>query len=173
MPKTMDEQILTTARQLFPEEWLRSPDEAIMPSPKRTPRCGPAPGSPDGEYLPFNSNYQRFQAQELVKKLNPSAYTMWGVTLQLSAAALHRKSQTQLTEMADKIGRERITIMHGSADDMIDVVLGKKLINMVNPGKAHIVEGMGHAPIVDRAPWVNELLENHIADCEKIKDQHE
>lgn len=171
IPKTMDAQILITARQLFPEEWLRGADESVMPSPKGTPRCGPAPGTPDGEYLRFESNFQRFQAQELVKRLNPSAYTMWGLTLQLGAAALHHKSEAQLTEMADRIGRERISILHGTKDEMIDVVLGEKLIKMVKPGTSLIVEGMGHAPVLDRAAWVNERIETHIGMCEGIKDR--
>ncbi|CAI4219284.1 unnamed protein product [Parascedosporium putredinis] len=136
-----------------------------------TPRCGRASTpAQDGAYLPFDSNFQRFQAQELVKKLNPATYTAWGFALQLGAAMVHNKSQAQLSEIADKLGRERILIIHGDADEMIDVSLGKKLIDMVKPGTSQIIPGMGHAPIMDRGPWLNELLETHIAAGEKIKE---
>lgn len=171
LPQNLDDQILSTARKLFPEDWLRAPDDIALPCPSSTPRCGRASTpAQDGAYLAFDSNFQRFQAQELVKKLNPATYTAWGFALQLGAAMVHNKSQAQLSEIADKLGRERILIIHGDADEMIDVSLGKKLIDMVKPGTSQIIPGMGHAPIMDRGPWLNDLLETHITAGEKIKE---
>ncbi|KAL6789406.1 Alpha/Beta hydrolase protein [Trichoderma sp. SZMC 28012] len=160
VPKSEDQSIFDTGRKLFPEEWLAAPDDAAsLPSPKTTSRCGPAPGTPDGEYRTFDNNFQRFQAQELFKKRHASWFTQQGFLCQLIAAAGHRKTPQQLKTMADRVGRERILVMHGTVDNMITVPNGEKLIKHIEPGMGLIVEGMGHAPIMDRAEWLNSLLE--------------
>ena len=166
IPKGMEATIASTARNIFPEHWLHAPDETLLPGPSRTPRCGPSPGSPDGEYIPFDTNFQRFQAQELHKKLAPSLFTTTGLLLQLAAAALHDKSPAQLKEMGDKIGRERILVVHGSEDRMIAPELGDRLIKRLEPGRTEIVEGMGHAPVMERPEWMNGVLEEHFAAFE-------
>ena len=166
IPKSMEATIANTARNLFTEPWMYAPDDTSLPSPARTPRCGPAPGTPDGEYLPFDNNFQRFQAQELHKKLAPSRFSTTGLMLQLGAAALHNKSPAQLAEIGDGIGRERILVVHGSRDLMIDPMLGDRLVERLQPGRTEIVEGMGHAPIMERAEWMNEVLEEHFKACE-------
>ncbi|EHK25390.1 uncharacterized protein TRIVIDRAFT_144398 [Trichoderma virens Gv29-8] len=169
IPKSEDQSIFDTGRQLFPEEWLAASDDAAaLPSPKTTPRCGPAPGTPDGEYRTFDNNFQRFQAQELFKKRHASWFTKQGFLCQLIAAAGHFKSPQQLRTMADRVGRERILIMHGTADNMITVPNGEKLIKHVEPGMGLIIEGMGHAPSMDRADWFNALLEERFASWGKL-----
>ncbi|KAH6609414.1 hypothetical protein Trco_002760 [Trichoderma cornu-damae] len=158
VPKSEDQGIVDTSRQLFSDEWLAAPDDAAaLPSPRTTPRCCSAPGTPDGEYIPFDTNFQRFQAQELFKKRQPGWFTTQGFLCQLIAAGWHSKSPEQLRQMADRVGRERILIMHGTADNMITVPNGEKLIKHVEPGAGLIVEGMGHAPGADRADWFNSL----------------
>lgn len=169
VPKSEDESIADTGRKLFAAEWLAAPDNAAsLPSPKTTPRCGPAPGTPDGEYRAFDTNFQRFQAQELYKRRQPGWFTRQGFFLQLIAAGWHRKTPQQLREMADKVGRERILIMHGTADNMITVPNGEKLIQYVEPGVGLIVEGMGHVPGMDRTEWFNGLLEERFIAWNKL-----
>ncbi|KAL7949699.1 Alpha/Beta hydrolase protein [Trichoderma barbatum] len=169
IPKSEDQSIMDTGLQLFPEEWLAAPDDAAaLPSPKTTSRCGPAPGTPDGEYPTFDNNFQRFQAQELFKKRHASWFTKQGFLCQLIAAAGHWKSPEQLRTMADRVGRERILIMHGTADNMITVPNGEKLIKHIEPGVGLIVEGMGHAPVMDRAVWFNSLLEERFTAWGKL-----
>lgn len=169
VPKSMETTIVNTARNLFPEAWLHAPDETLLPGPSRTPRCGPAPGTPDGEYIAFDTNFQRFQAQELHKKLAPSLFSTTGLLLQLAAAALHDKSPPQLKEMGDKIGRARILVVHGTEDRMIDPELGYRLVKRLEPGRTEIIEGMGHAPVMERPEWMNRVLEEHFSACEAME----
>lgn len=164
-PKTAEASIANTARNLFTEDWLRAPDEEALPSPATTPKCLPAPGSADGEYGRFENNFQRFQAQEMAKRLTPGLFTTTGFMLQLGAAALHHKSADQLRVLGDGVGRERILVVHGSDDEMIDPVLGKRLIETLKPGRTEWVEGMGHAPIMERPAWMNRVLEEHFKAC--------
>lgn len=180
IPKTEERAVADTARKLFADEWLAAPDGDDLPSPKSTPRCGPSPseaadstagstaGDGDGEYLRFDSNFQRFQAQELMKRHTPGFFTRQGFLCQLMAAAGHRKSASQLREMADRVGRDRILIIHGTRDRMITVTNGEKLIKMIKPAIGLIVDGMGHAPIMDRSKWFNALLEERLTVCKKI-----
>jgi pimeloyl-ACP methyl ester carboxylesterase len=168
-PKGLEENIKDTAKKIFPEEWLLKPDCTEVPSAKTTPGCLPAPGeAADWEYGLFSCNFQRFQAQELMKRSDPEVFGRKGFLMQLIAAGWHKKSEAQLKEMADKIGRERIAILHGTADGMITVPHGKKLIRFIQPGFSEIVEGMGHAPMMERAKWFNEWLSARILNGEQL-----
>jgi pimeloyl-ACP methyl ester carboxylesterase len=167
VPKTMEQGIVDTARKIFTDEFLLAADDSPLPSPKTTPRCGPAPTS-DGEYGHFDCNFQRFQAQELTKRLHPTHFTKQGFLCQLVAAGWHRKTPEQLRAMADAVGRERILIMHGTADKMIKLPNGERLIEAVQPGTGLIIEGMGHAPVMERTRWFNELLETKVAEWAKL-----
>lgn len=173
IPKSEEQSLIDTSRQLFSEEWLAAPDDAAsLPSPKTTPRCGPAPGSPDGEYLAFESNFQRFQAQELFKRRQTDWFTRQGFLCQLMAAAGHKKSPRQLKEIAGDVGRDRIFIMHGTADKMITVANGEKLIKHMQPGVGLIAEGVGHAAGMDRPDWFNSLLEERFIAWNKLMETY-
>ena len=161
VPKSEERAIADTARQLFVPAWLAAPDAESLPSPASTPRCGAPPGG-TAEYRVFDSNFQRFQAQELAKRRADGAFTLRGFFCQLVAAGWHQKSEAQLREMADVVGRERILVMHGTGDNMITVKNGRKLIEIIEPGVGLVVDGMGHAPIMERAVWFNELLEERL-----------
>lgn len=167
VPKSEERAIGDTARQLFVPEWLSAPDAESLPSPAATPRCRPPPDG-TGEYRLFDSNFQRFQAQELAKRRVDGAFTLPGFLCQLVAAGWHLKSEAQLREMADAVGRERILVMHGRGDNMITVQNGEKLIEMIEPGVGLVVDGMGHAPIMERAVWFNELLEERLGVWSKL-----
>lgn len=168
LPKSQELSISETARQLFVDEWLSAPDEEDLPSPKTTPKCGPAVGSPDGEYQLFSNNFQRFQAQELTKRRTPGFFHTGGFVCQILAAGWHHKSAEQLRDMADKVGRERILVLHGTRDLMITVSNGESLIKMIEPGVGLIVKGLGHAPVMERAKWFNNLLEERLVACAKL-----
>lgn len=161
IPKSEEETIRDTASKIFIEEWLHAPDAENLPSPKTTPKCGPAPG-PTGEYAKFENNFQRFAAQELTKRHTPGHFTVGGFLCQLAAAAGHRKSAAQLHDMAEKVGRKRILVLHGTRDNMIHVVNGQKLIKLIDPGVGLIVEDLGHAPVMERTQWFNSLLEERL-----------
>ncbi|KAL2755749.1 hypothetical protein ACRALDRAFT_2027434 [Sodiomyces alcalophilus JCM 7366] len=178
IPKPVGAAIENTARRLFTDEWLFAPDEAAeLPVPGVTPFCGPpapetdggagARGEGGGEYLRFDSNFQRFQAQELNKRLDARRFTRTGFLMQLIAAGWHRKSPEQLKEIGDRVGRHRIAVVHGDADLMIDVQHGRKLIDWLQPGVGLIVEGMGHAPVMQDVAWLRDFLTERITACEE------
>ncbi|KPM45884.1 hypothetical protein AK830_g647 [Neonectria ditissima] len=168
VPKSTERTIADTARQLFSPEWLAAPDTEALPVPGSTPRCGP-PGAGPEHYRHFDSNFQRFQAQELVKKRNAAGFSVKGVLCQLLAAGWHHKSDEQMAAIADAVGRERILIMHGTHDNMITLPNGERLIHAVKPGVGLIVEGMGHAAPVERVEWFNGLLEERLAVWSKLE----
>ncbi|KGQ06200.1 hypothetical protein BBAD15_g8502 [Beauveria bassiana D1-5] len=116
-----------------------------------------------GAYRRFGSNYQRYQAEELTKYYPPNVFSRQGLLCQLAAVVGHRKSASQLRTMAEQVGRERILVVHGTDDRMIGANNGEKLIRLIKPGVGLIVDGMGHAPIMERAAWFNELMETRLA----------
>lgn len=160
-PKPAAEAIHATAFQIFTDEFLAAPDEAKdVPIPGVTPMAGPAPGG--AGYLTFDSNYQRFQAQELTKRMDKKLFSAKGFMMQLIAAAWHAKSPQQLAELGDRVGRERIAVVHGTRDNMIDVRFGRTLIERLQPGEGLILEGMGHAPVMERVDWFKDFFTERI-----------
>lgn len=168
LPKSVDRSVADTARRIFSAAWLASPDDARLPDPATTPGCLPPGDDPAEEYKHFESNAQRFVAQEVHKRLDPARFGLKGFLLQLVAAGWHHKSAEQLAGMADAVGRERILVMHGTEDGMISPPHGRKLIDYVKPGKGLIVEGMGHVPMMERTAWFNQILEEQCALGEKL-----
>lgn len=161
IPKSVQRSVVDTSRQIFNEDWLLAPDEAIPPVIGETPKCG-APRGGGSEYLRFDNNFQRFLAGELTKRSDPGFYSKMGVISQLLAAGGHYKSPEQLQAIADIVGRERIMVMHGTGDNMISIENGKALIDIIEPGTALIEEGMSHTPVLDRPQWLNALLEEKL-----------
>lgn len=168
MPKSAEQGIIDTARKIFVDEWLIAPDAEDPPSAETTHKCLPSAAS-DGKYTHFTSNFERFQAQELTKRRQPGYFTKQGFLCQLVAAQWHRKTEAQLKKMADEVGRDRIMVLHGTRDNMITVKNGLRLIEMVQPESRVIEEGMGHAPVMERAKWFNALLEEKLAAWGQIK----
>ncbi|KAL2174807.1 Alpha/Beta hydrolase protein [Thermothelomyces heterothallicus CBS 202.75] len=183
LPKSVDRSVADAARRIFAPSWLALPDDVRLPDPATTPKCKPprpaaesgsgsgngGEGEGGGRYLKFETNAQRFVAQELHKRLDPAGrFTLKGFLLQLIAAGWHRKTPAQLAAMADRVGRDRILVMHGTEDGMISVPHGRKLIDYVRPAKGIIVEGMGHAPLVERWEWFNQVIEEQCLLGERL-----
>ncbi|KAI0877762.1 Alpha/Beta hydrolase protein [Hypoxylon argillaceum] len=162
---SLDRTVAYTADKIFPAEWLAAPDDAVLPD-ETVPRC-PAPAS-GWPYPRFSSNYARFAAQEITKQRDTEGFTKHGFLLQVVAAGWHHKSAAQLRDLGDRVGRERIFVLHGTVDKIISIPHGRKLIEYLNPGKSIIVDGMGHAPIAERTPWFNELLTEMCATGERL-----
>ncbi|KAK3317815.1 Alpha/Beta hydrolase protein [Cercophora scortea] len=171
IPKSMDRSITDTAHQLFNHEWLLQPDDAHLPDPTTTPKCEPPVDTPSTSYLRFETNAQRFVAQEVHKREDKARFGLKGFLLQLIAAGWHHKSPEQLRELGDKVGRERILVMHGTQDGMISIPHGRKLIQYLEPGKGLIVEDMGHAPLVERSEWFHQTIEDMCAEGEKLNSE--
>ncbi|KAI0175869.1 alpha/beta-hydrolase [Hypoxylon sp. FL1284] len=159
VPRSLEAEIRSTALGCFPYEWLTSADERELPGAD-TPGCDEPPPPPRAR---FETNYARFAAQEMLMRRSKT-----GFLLQAVAAGFHSKTPEQLAALADRVGRERIMVLHGTDDGMVPVSHGEKLIEYLQPGKGLIVEGLGHAPIYQRTRWFNELLEERIALGEKL-----
>ncbi|RGP79594.1 hypothetical protein FLONG3_2342 [Fusarium longipes] len=171
VPKSMERTIIDTSLKLFTPEWLVAPDDEILPEPGVTPKCGPPPPEAGPTYRLFDSNFQRFQAQELTKKRNPEVFSSTMLMCQLAAAAMHNKSDEQLRQIAQAVGSERILVMHGKRDNMITLPNGERLIKVLKPATVHIVDDMGHAPILERAEWFNSVLEEQLNMWVKPKEE--
>lgn len=176
VPKSLEASVRGAAASTFPLAFLAGPDEAHLPDPASTPGCRPpgGDGGDGGAYLHFATNYERFVAGEMHKRLDARRFTTRGFLLQLIAAGWHHKSPAQLREMADAVGRERILVVHGTADRMISVPHGRKLRTYLGGDDeasgltAIICDGMGHVPPLERTKWFHELMEDRIAKGEAL-----
>lgn len=164
VPKSLDRSVAHAGRMLFSDEWLEREDDAIVPT-KSTADVG-LPES--GEYGRFKTNYERFAAQELSKRLDLESFNKKGFMLQAVAAGWHHKSPKQLEEIGDKVGRERIMVLHGTKDKMISVPHGRKLIEWLKPGIAVIKEGTGHVFMLEEWKYHNEMVERMILKGEAM-----
>ena len=177
IPKGVEESVRGTAGRIFSFDYLAKADDAQVPAkgthlvgPPVRPADAPTTTSKADWYQMFDSNYQRFVAQEMNKRKDPRFSTK-GFLLQLIACGWHHKSTAQLAALGDAVGRERILVIHGTADQMISVPHGRKLIESIKPAHSYIVEGMGHAPVAERCAWYNQTLADHFANGEKLSNR--
>ena len=147
----MDSQIAQLKRNMFTAAWLAQPDELAAECIKE----------------PFPTNGDRVGAAEVAKRHDLTSFTFLGFVTQAIAANWHGKSPAQLKEIADKVGRERIMVIHGTQDQMITFPHAKFLLAGLGGEDAgvtaHFVEGQGHViPIEMRetfGKWLTELIE--------------
>ena len=125
IPKSLDKQIDEIKSRVSPS-WLEQSDE-------------------DGA---FPTNGDRFAAQELTKRQDLEGFTRKGFLLQALAVGYHKKSPAQLREMADKVGRERVQVVHGTIDNLITLPHAKVLLDALGGEEAGVTkmifEGRGH-----------------------------
>ncbi|KAL9102500.1 MAG: hypothetical protein Q9163_002365 [Psora crenata] len=148
VPKAIDIQLSETKQRAFSSAWLKEPDA-------------------EGQ---FPTNGDRFAAQELMKRKDVNNYTRKGFIMQAIAAGWHHKSVQQLTELGDKVGRERIQVIHGTADQMITYphgeVLAKELGGEARGVTFIRVEGKGHGLQME---WRRDLTKVIAALIEKTE----
>lgn len=127
------------------------------------------------EYVvqPFPTRGDRFGAGELNKRLDKEGYTRKGFTLQVIAAGWHHKSDAQLAELGDKVGRERIQIIHGKLDRMITFPHAETLLKGLNGQRGEIrhwwVQGVGHVVPLERRDQFREYMEEMIEKTEGMR----
>lgn len=169
VPKSVEDSVRGSARSMFPLEFLAAKDETHLPDLSTTGVLPPFGGG-EGGYRLFHTNYERFVASEMHKRLDPTRFTTKGFLLQLIAAGWHHKSPAQLAAMADAVGRDRILVMHGTADHMISVPHGRKLGEYLKGEglTVHIREGMGHAPPIERFEWFHREIEERVGKAEVL-----
>jgi hypothetical protein len=164
VPKSLDRSVRDASLSLFGKAWLDAPDSCPLPQPGTPGVVFP----PSGHYGKFETNYERFAAQEINKRLDNVRFTKKGFMLQVIAAGWHNKSAAQLKELGDRLGRERIMVLHGTEDNMITVPHGRKLIEMLQPGVGIIKEGIGHVFLLEDNLWHNEMIEAQVEKTRKM-----
>ena len=126
IPKSIDIQLTELKARIFSEDWLNEPDA-------------------EGH---FPTNGDRFAAQEMKKRLDVDGFTRKGFLCQIVAAAYHYKSAKHLEELGDRVGRDRIMVVHGTLDRMITLphgeILCKELGGEEKGVTKVIVQGRGH-----------------------------
>ncbi|KAF2860822.1 alpha/beta-hydrolase [Piedraia hortae CBS 480.64] len=151
-PKPIDSQINKVKADCYSAAWLQSPD--------------------DTEFVvkPFPTNGDRFAAGELSKRMNPSAFPKAGFICQLYAAGFHHKSPQQLAQLADAVGRERIMVLHGTGDHMLDFVHGKMLLEDLGGEERGVTksfhEGMGHVAPFEIRKEFKRIIEGRVERTE-------
>lgn len=149
MPKSLDKQVAEIKTRVS-DSWLSEPDQ-------------------DGD---FPTNGDRFAAQELTKRQDTGGFTRKGFICQAVAAGWHKKSPEQLKEIAEKVGSERIIVIHGSTDNLITVPHGEILAKELGEGMGvtkEIFEGRGHyLPMEERAKF-GRLIEGIVEKAEAMR----
>lgn len=74
IPKSLDRSVTDAARSLFADAWLEEADECRVPT-SSTPNVV-LPES--GAYKTFSTNFERFAAQEVSKRLDAASFTKQG-----------------------------------------------------------------------------------------------
>ena len=161
----MDQQLAVAKRNLFSQEWLEAADvEGAWPT-----------------------NGDRFAAQEITKRRNTTGFTRKGFILQAIAAGWHHKSPDQLMTLADKVGRDRIQVMHGGRDRMVSAPHGDVLVRELGGGgqsqdqdqdqdqgrgqdqiRYVRFENCGHVLPWEKREEFTRLLEDFIDDVEEL-----
>lgn len=165
IPKSLDRSVADAAASMFPDSWLRAKDQTHLPSPDIRGYLPPEKG---GSYGEFDTNYERFAAQELNKRLNDEVFNKKGFMMQAVAAGWHYKSPEQLKEIGDKVGRERIQVLHGTEDRMLTIPHGRKLVEWIQPGRSEIIEGSGHVFMLEKPEWYNRVIDELVEKTEKM-----
>jgi len=85
----------------------------------------------------------------LKKRQDTEGFTKKGFVLQAIACGWHHVDDRRLKELGDKVGRERILVVHGTQDGMISFTHAKLLREGLGEGIGwKLFEGKGHM-----LPW--------------------
>ncbi|KAF2091536.1 alpha/beta-hydrolase [Saccharata proteae CBS 121410] len=160
IPRSLDDQLANVKRNIYTEAYLEAPD------------------STEYTKLPFPTNGDRFAASEVAKRKDPAAFNRTGFMAQAVAAGWHHKSPEQLKKLADKVGRDRIMVIHGSEDKMITyphvfVTLEGLEGKNAEYGEVekHLIEGQGHVVPIEMREEFNSWVEALAARGEELNKQ--
>ncbi|KAI9679817.1 MAG: hypothetical protein M1817_004831 [Caeruleum heppii] len=159
LPKSIDAQLTVSKYNLFPAPWLLQPD---------------AEATPEGGWP---TNGDRFAAQELRKRRDLQGFTRKGFILQAIAAGWHHKTPAQLKELGDKVGRNRIQVVHGKLDRMITAPHADMLaeeLNAMGSGldqetvRRSVFDGSGHVLPMEKRAEFGRLIEEMVVQTEGL-----
>ncbi|MCJ1336533.1 hypothetical protein MMC09_001809 [Bachmanniomyces sp. S44760] len=155
IPRPIDTQLTDIKLRLLSTPWINEPDA-------------------EGTTFHFPTNGDRFAAQELSKRANPKSFTRKGFLCQILAAGWHSKNKSQLTRLADQVGRRRIMVVHGGVDGMITVHHAHVLVEELgtdeegNGVEKVIFENKGHILLMEVRGELGMLLERLVDRGEKM-----
>ena len=144
LPKSIEAQ-LREVKSRMSESWISEPDD----------------------YGEFPTNGDRVAAQDLKKRQDKVGFTRKGFVCQAMAVAQHKKTTTQLRQIAGSVGGQRIQIMHGTIDNLITVPHAEILYDGLGGEDAAITktifEGRGHYLPYEERKEFKRLMEAFIA----------
>jgi pimeloyl-ACP methyl ester carboxylesterase len=155
IPKSVERQIELAKHNTFSREWCDLPDktEAVVER--------------------FPTNGDRFAAGEVTKRSNPDKFSRAGFICQAMAAGWHHKTAAQLAEIGDKVGRDRISIVHGTEDRMLVFKHAEMLLEEFGGEargvKKHFFEGQGHVIPIERREEFFQIIKNMTDKVAKLK----
>ncbi|KAH0098741.1 alpha/beta-hydrolase, partial [Aureobasidium melanogenum] len=130
IPRSLDDQIANVKHNIYTQAFLDAPD------------CL------EYKVKPFPTNGDRFAAQEVAKRQTPQHFNRTGFMAQAIAAGWHHKTDAQLKEIGDKVGHERILVVHGTKDRMITFPHAEMLLKGLGGEESGVrkvfIEGQGH-----------------------------
>lgn len=156
IPRSLDNQIAHVARNLYTDAWLAAPDdtECVVQS--------------------FPTNGDRFAAGEVAKRKSPENFNKKGFMAQAVAAGWHHKSAAQLKDLADKVGRERILVLHGTEDKMLTFPHGQMLLAELGGEEGGVTkkffEGQGHVVPIERREEFRVIIEEMVQKVQALKE---
>ena len=151
IPRQLDVMLDQLKVRIFSPEWIAAPDDI------------------DGEWP---TNGDRIAAQEINKRADIEGFTRKGFMLQAIAANWHHKSPAQLKAIGDKVGRNRIAVVHGTKDNMITFPHAEVLVKELGPDvQFKVFEGKGHALFLEERDAFNALLEEFVQRTKGLKDE--
>lgn len=104
--------------------------------------------------------------------MDTKGFTRTGFILQAIAAAYHRKTPKQLQQMAERVGPERIQVLHGTIDNLITFPHAEILFRSLGGEEAgitkHIFEGKGHYLPLEERKEFRRLMEGMIEKTEAL-----
>ena len=158
IPKDIDQQLAQARGLIYTQDFLNAPDDL---------EC---------VVEPFPTGGDRFGAAELKKRSTPNWFTRTGFMSQAIACGWHHKSAEQLRELAEKVGRERIAVIHGTEDKMLTLPHGEVLIEQLSQGagadkgiRVEIFKGQGHTIPIEKRKEFDDILQDIIEKAEKLR----
>ncbi|KAL2835931.1 Alpha/Beta hydrolase protein [Aspergillus pseudoustus] len=154
IPRNTDQELERLAHSLFPAKFLAEPDDEYEEAEKN-----------------FPTRRDRFAAGRLRKLQDTQSFTKKGFLMQVVACYFHHKSAAQLKALGDKVGRERIAVLHGTVDRMLTFHHGELLNKEIGEGILYKVwQGSGHMLPWEKEREFNSLIEGLVQKCEDPGD---
>ena len=108
----------------------------------------------------------------MTKRRDVEGFTRRGFILQAIAANWHHKNAVQLNQLGDQVGRNRILVIHGTADKMITQPHGELLVKELGGEEKGVtrcmVEGRGHGLQMEWRRDLTKLIAGFVENTGKL-----